>query len=86
MEFTITVFENLDEPDWSIERFTALNDFYRIEVSGDDEGRVLNEAKGTVLSAVALRHIVPDEIRFKVEKRKRSREAEGARLENGRTP
>jgi hypothetical protein len=64
----LTLTENLDEPEWSAERFLVTDNFYHLEVAGDNPEDVVNHLKGVILCAVGQRTVVPDEIKFFIER------------------
>jgi hypothetical protein len=70
MFFKLTLTEYLNEPEWSLERFKVVDDFYRCEVTGSDPDEVVNHIKGVILCAVGQRLTLPDEvnIKFDIEK------------------
>lgn len=69
MNFKLTLTEHLDEPEWSAERFVVQDDFYRYEVTGCDPDEVVNHLKGVILCAVGQRNVVPNEIKFVIERK-----------------
>jgi hypothetical protein len=56
--------ENVNEPEWSYDRFVCIDDFYRICSNSCDRDEALNNVKGAVLAAVGMKTVVPDCVEF----------------------
>lgn len=65
MNFKLTLTEYLDEPEWSMEKFKVVDNYYRCEVTGCDPDEVVNHIKGVILCAVGQRLVLPDEVNIK---------------------
>lgn len=64
MKVELKIIENIDAPDYDLEKYTCICKFPNLEVTGCDKDDVINNTKGIALCVIGQWECPPDMIEF----------------------